>query len=253
MSELTRDGVSIFYESHGEGPAVLLTHGYSATSQMWRGQLDALTPRYKVIVWDMRGHGLTDSPGDPSLYSEEATVADMAAILDECGADTAAIGGLSLGGYMSLAFNLVHADRVGALLLLDTGPGYRSEGPREGWNKMAHRSAERFEERGLDNLGRGAEVRVSTHRSAQGLAYAARGMLAQRDSRVIDSLPSIKAPTLVLVGEKDEPYLAGSDYMAGKIPNATKVVIPDAGHASNIDQPDAFNKAVLDFLATAGW
>jgi pimeloyl-ACP methyl ester carboxylesterase len=73
-------------------------------------------------------------------------------------------------------------------------------------------------------------------------------MLAQRDARVIDSLASIKVPALVLVGAKDEPFLAATDYMASKIPGATKVVIPDAGHAANIDQPEAFNQAVLAFL-----
>jgi pimeloyl-ACP methyl ester carboxylesterase len=77
-------------------------------------------------------------------------------------------------------------------------------------------------------------------------------MLAQYDARVINSLESIKVPTLVLVGAKDDPFLAATDYMAGKIPGATKVVIPDAGHAANIDQPEAFNQAVLKFLSQAG-
>ena len=91
-------------------------------------------------------------------------------------------------------------------------------------------------------------MRQSTHRSAQGLAHAARGMLAQVDARVIDSLPGIAVPTLVLVGENDTPFLTGSDYMARKIPGAVKVVLPGAGHAANIDQPEAFNRAMLSFL-----
>ena len=109
--------------------------------------------------------------------------------------------------------------------------------------------AKTFEEKGLDALGRSAEVLACTHRSAQGLAFAARGLLAQRDGRVISSLESIKAPTLVLVGDKDEAYFAATDYMANKIPDAKKVVIANAGYAANIYQPDAFNQAVLEFLA----
>jgi pimeloyl-ACP methyl ester carboxylesterase len=253
MAELNRDGVRISYQSQGDGPTLLLSHGYSATAQMWAGQLDALTHRYRVITWDMRGHGLSDSPTDPAAYSEEATVADMAAILDGCGVERAAIGGLSLGGYMSLAFHAVHPERVGALLLFDTGPGYRSDEGRAGWNGYAARMAEAFESRGLDALGSSAEVQASTHRSAEGLAKAARGMLAQRDATVIDSLPTIKVPTLILVGAEDKAFLAPTDYMAKKIPDATKVVIPGAGHAANIDQPDAFNKAVLEFLAGITW
>jgi pimeloyl-ACP methyl ester carboxylesterase len=249
MPFVERDGVRIFYEAAGEGPSVLLSHGYSATSRMWRGQVEALAPRYRIITWDMRGHGQSDSPDDPALYSEAATVGDMAAILDALGIDTAVIGGLSLGGYMSLAFHLAHPGRVRALMLFDTGPGYRNPAGREAWNRTAEARAVAFETRGLDALGSGAEVRIAQHRSAKGLALAARGMLAQFDSRVIESLEGIRVPTLVLVGEKDEPFLGATDYMAAKIPGAQKVVIPGAGHAANIDNPAAFNAAVEAFLA----
>ncbi len=248
MAYIERDGVKIYYERAGQGTAVLLSHGYSATAQMWRGQVPAFSDRYQVITWDMRGHGQTDSPDDPSAYSEEATVGDMAAILDACGVETAVIGGLSLGGYMSLAFHREHPGRTRALMLFDTGPGYKNPVGREGWNKTSMGRARAFEERGLEALGAGAEVRVAQHRSAQGLAHAARGMLAQFDSRVIESLGSIVVPTLVLVGAKDEPFHGATDYMANKIAGARKVVIRDAGHAANIDQPEAFNAAVAEFL-----
>ncbi len=248
MPTLERNGVNIYYEIHGSGPTVLLTHGYSATAEMWKPNIAALSPRYRLILWDMRGHGQSDSPNDPTAYSEEATVADMAALLDAYSVEQAVIGGLSLGGYMSLAFHLAHPGRVKALMLLDTGPGYKRDEPRGGWNKRSETTAREYETKGLAALGRSAEVLASNHRSAQGLAHAARGMLAQRDARVINSLDSIKVPTLVLVGAKDEPFLAATDYMASKIPGATKIVIPDAGHAANIDQPEAFNQAVLTFL-----
>lgn len=249
MPHIDRGGVRIYYRESGGGPPVLLSHGYAATSSMWAGQLDALSDRYRVIAWDMRGHGQSDSPGDPELYSEAATIADMVAILDECGAQKAVIGGLSLGGYMSLAFHLAHPDRVHALMLFDTGPGYRNPEARSGWNEMAERRAQEFREQGLEALASaGREARTSAHRSADGLALAALGMLRQFDSRVMDSLPGISVPTLVLVGERDRPFLAAADVMAAKIPQATKVAIKDAGHAANLDQPDPFNKSVRDFL-----
>ena len=93
-----------------------------------------------------------------------------------------------------------------------------------------------------------AEVRASHHRSPAGLALAARGILTQHDARIIESLPSIAVPTLVLVGADDTAFLAAADVMAAKIPRSTKVVLERAGHAANIDQPEAFNLAVLDFL-----
>jgi len=250
MPKLNRDGVEIFYEVHGQGTPVLLSHGYSATSQMWAGQVAALSKDHQLITWDMRGHGQSDYPADQGAYSEAATVADMAAILDAVGAKQAVIGGLSLGGYMTLAFHLAHPDRCLALLIIDTGPGYRKDEPREGWNANALRTATRYETEGLAALGtRSAETRVAAHRNAEGLAKAARGMLAQKDARVIDSLPHIAVPSIVIVGANDTPFLAASDYMAAKIPGAKKAVIPNAGHAANIDQPEAFNAAVLAFLA----
>ncbi|HXV00059.1 MAG TPA: alpha/beta fold hydrolase [Caulobacteraceae bacterium] len=250
MPTLDRDGVRLHYEVAGEGPALLLTHGYSATGEMWRGQTAAFSKHYRLITWDMRGHGRSDYPADPAAYSEAATVADMAALLDAVGVERAIVGGLSLGGYMSLAFHLAHPNRVRALLIIDTGPGYRNDEARAGWNANAIRTAERYETEGLARLAAGSpEIRASSHRGATGLALAARGMLTQKDARVISSLPDIKIPSLVVVGAEDTPFLNASDYMAGKIPGAEKVVIAGAGHAVNIDQPDAFNAAVLEFLA----
>lgn len=252
MAKLNRDGVEIYYEVHGSGPTLLLSHGYSATSQMWRGQVEPLAKDFQLVLWDMRGHGQSDYPEDPSAYSEAATVGDMAALLDAVGARQAIIGGLSLGGYMSLAFHLAHPRRVRALLIIDTGPGYRNDEAREGWNRNSLRTAERYESEGLGRLAAGSpEMRTSSHRSADGLARAARGMLTQKDARVINSLPTIAVPSLVVVGANDTPFLAASDYMTAKIPGAKKMVIADAGHAANIDQPEAFNRAVLAFLTDA--
>ena len=249
MPKINRDGVKIYYEVHGSGPTLLLTHGYSSTSAMWQGQIEALSRHHRLVLWDMRGHGQSDYPDDPNAYSEALTVADMAALLDEVGAGSTIVGGLSLGGYMSLAFYRAHPERVRALLIIDTGPGFRKDGTREAWNKRAHETGDRFEREGLAVLQSLSRERSSvSHRDASGLARAARGMLTQRDARVIESLPNIKVPSLVVVGADDAPFLAASDYMAGKIPGAQKVVIPAAGHAVNIDQPQAFIDVVLPFL-----
>jgi len=253
MPKINRDGVDIFYEVHGSGPPLVLTHGYSSTSAMWQGQVAALSKNHQLVLWDMRGHGQSDYPGDPAAYSEALTVGDIAALLDEVGADKAIVGGLSLGGYMSLAFHRSHPDRVRALLIIDTGPGFKKDSAREAWNRRARDTGDRFEREGLEVLKSASRERSGvTHRDASGLARAARGMLTQRDAGVIESLPNIKVPALVVVGADDTPFLAASDYMAAKIPGATKVVIPAAGHAVNIDQPQAFIDAVLPFLDRLG-
>jgi pimeloyl-ACP methyl ester carboxylesterase len=252
MPMLHRDGVGIYYEAHGQGPPILLSHGYSATCRMWDAQVAALRDRFRVIVWDMRGHGQSDAPDDPAAYSQAATVGDMAAVLDASGVEAAVIAGLSLGGCMSLAFHMRHPSRVRALMLFDTGPGYRNDAARAAWNARALARADELDARGFAALGGSEEVRMSQHRSPAGLAGAARGMLTQQDDQMIRSLDTIQVPTLVLVGANDKNFLAATDYMATKIVGATKVTIPDAGHASNLHQPAAFNHAVEAFLGGLG-
>ena len=249
MPKIDRNGVKIHYEVYGDGPALILTHGYSSTSAMWEGQIEALSKHHKLVLWDMRGHGKSDYPADPNAYSEALTIGDIAALLDQIGTRRAIVGGLSLGGYMSLAFYRTHPERVAALLIIDTGPGFKKDEARAAWNKRAHETAERFERDGLSVLKSLSRERSSvTHRDARGLALAARGMLTQRDASVMEILPEIAVPSLIVVGADDTPFLAASDYMAAKIPGAKKVVIPSAGHAVNIDQPQAFIDAVLPFL-----
>jgi len=239
MARATLNGIEIDYTVSGRGRPVILSHGYGATGRMWDGQRQTLGDRSRLITWDMRGHGQTESPDDPARYSTESTVADIRALL------------ASLGGYMSLAFYLAHPEMVDALIICDSGPGYRNAEARNAWNQRAHERAGTLEARGLEALGgRSREVRdaLGHHKSAQGLAHAARGMLAQQDARVIDGLASIGVPTLVVVGDQDTLFLAPCEYMAKKIPGARLEVIAGAGHASNLDQPEAFDRVLLSFL-----
>jgi pimeloyl-ACP methyl ester carboxylesterase len=189
---------------------------------MWQNQIEALSDRYHVITWDMRGHGRSDAPSSPGLYSHETAVADMVAIMQACGVERAVMGGLSLGGFISLSFYLAHPERTIALMLFDTGPGQRRA-----------RSSE--------------ELTAIDHRGSQSLAHARR-MLEEDDTRIIALLPSINVPALVLCGAEDKRFLAASDYLAANIPGAEKVIVPGAGHVSNMDNPDAFNAAVRSFL-----
>ena len=256
-AQLDRDGATISYsvcaavdgQAAGGPPPLLLTHGYGASAAMWQGNLAALTASRSVITWDICGHGRTSSPADPARYSEAGSVADMAAVLDACGTHRAVVGGLSLGGSLSLAFWLRHPDRVAALILCDTGPGFRRDEPRDQWNARALARADALERRGAEALTNSPEV-PSTGQDLQGLALAARGILTQRDARVLESLPGITVPVLVVVGANDTPFRTAADYMTSKIPGATLAVLDNAGHAANMDQPAAFNEAVLDFLST---
>jgi pimeloyl-ACP methyl ester carboxylesterase len=252
MERLDRDGVFLAYEIHdaeGSGLPVLLTHGYGASRRMWDPNRAATSP-HPTITWDMRGHGESDAPDDPSLYSHELTMDDIAALLDVAGAERAVLIGMSLGGFMSLGFRLRSPQRVAALVLVDTGPGFRRPEAREGWNAWARDRADQLERDGLDALPGGREQRGVDHvHGAEGLAHAARGMLAQQDEAVFESLGEVSVPTLVVVGAEDQQFLAAADVMEARIPDARKVVLPGAGHAANVDAPEEFNAAVAEFLA----
>ena len=160
----------------------------------------------------------------------------MAALLDRADARSAVLVGHSLGGYLSLAFHLAHAERVRALALVDTGPGYRKDDARAGWNRMVESRARELEKKGPGSIG---------------LAHAARGILAQRDGRVIESLAEIRVPTLVVVGEQDQPFLAGSKYMAEKVPGAKLEVIAGAGHSPQETHPEQVLAPLRELLAGA--
>ena len=251
MKRLQRpDGVALAFEVHNEaasGVPLFLTHGFGATAGMWNPNIEALSVDRPVIVWDQRGHGSSDAPDEIACYSEEISVADMAAILDAAGADRAVVGGMSLGGYLSLAFHLAHPQRVAALVLVDTGPGYRKDEARDKWNAWVERRARELEQ-GRTRAEGSAELAQAVHEHPEGLPRAARGVMAQKDARVITSLDSIAVPTLVVVGAQDTDFLAGADYMHRHIANSRKVVIDDAGHAANMDQPEVFNAAVRELL-----
>jgi pimeloyl-ACP methyl ester carboxylesterase len=248
---LTRDdGVRLAYEIHNpDGPRtpLILTHGFAATAQMWDSNVEALAKDRPVLVWDQRGHGRSDGPADPAKYGERIGIDDIAALLDAAGFDRAVIGGMSLGGYLSLAFHYAYPQLVAGIILVDTGPGYKNDATRAAWNEQAEGSARRIEA-GDFSVFHTPEMRQARHERPQALALVARHVLTQRDDRIIQSLPSIAKPTLVIVGADDVPFHGSAEYMATRIPGARKVIVPDAGHAPNVDQPDIFNSAVAEFL-----
>lgn len=247
-----RDGVRIHYETYGDGGGVpvLLTHGFSATGRMFASTIEALAPERRCIVWDVRGHGRSDSPDATDRYSTELVLGDMSAVLDAAAVDRCVLLGHSMGGYLSLRFQALRGERVAGLVLVGTGPGYRDEAARAGWNEMCESFAIALEADGLQGLpALGDEMRPDEHRSVTGLVRAARGILRQHDGLVLEHLPAIDIPVLVVVGEEDRQFLAGSSYMAARIPDARHEVIAGAGHAPMLTHPDAFRDEVEGFLA----
>ena len=231
MPTLDRDGVKIHYEVAGDGPALILTHGYSSTGEMWAGQIAPLAEHFKVVTWDMRGHGRSDYPADQALYSE-------------CAPHRRRHGRpAGRGGREGRRDRRPVAGRLHE-------PGVQRHAPGTHPGAADHRHRPRLQERsGPRRLERqrhqarralrgrrvarprqgrrGGAPRAPPRRHGPG-AWAARGMLTQNNARVFESLPAVGGPAVVIVGADDTPFLAASDYMAAKIPGARKVVIEGA-------------------------
>jgi len=250
LAFINRDGVQIYYDIQGPEGALplLLSHGHAAATQMWAAQVEALKEKFRIITWDLRGHGRSDCPTDQALYTVEHTVDDIAAILDACHIDKAVIGGHSLGGVMTFQFQLKYPQRMLAMIILNSGPGFRSDTARDKWNLGCERTASSLARKGLAALSKSEEVHAEWHSDVWGLIHSARGFMTHEDARMIDNLSNIDVPVLVLVGAQDEEFLGAADYMARKIPVVEKVLIDNAGHAANLDQPEIFNSLLMTFL-----
>ena len=259
-------GIELYVESHGEGVPVLFSCGYSTTRENFRPQVAPLVAAgFRVVLWDYRGHGDSDAPGDPDAYSFDIVLDDLARVADWAAKEVSVVlAGFSFGGALSLHFALRHAERVRALVLLDTGPGFKNPDAQAGWLAQVERIAQNLETRGLQSfvesraaataIGRRPELPAAKHAARAIAKMSARGV-ANFGRRVsgpipccIDELTQITAPALVVVGEQDDAYLRAADVMAARLPNAIKVVIPGAGHVVSIEEPEALNAAIIEFL-----
>jgi len=260
------DGTEVQAEAHGEGPVLVLSCAFCTTRENWRANLPALTGAgYRVVLWDYRGHGASDVPEEPEAWSMERVVEDLGAVLDRLApGEPAVLGGLSFGGLCSLHFALRHPGRVRALVLVDSGPGFKKPESQAAWQEQVERTARFVQERGLRAFVDGkAGATCVGRRPELPAARAAADAIAAQDPdglalfgrfvagpapAVIDDLSRIEVPALVLVGEEDRAYLRAADVMAARLPDARKVVLPGAGHIVNIEAPEAFERAVVDFL-----
>ena len=259
-SSVNLRGVEIAYEDAGRGEPVVLLHGFVFDRSMWRGQVEALGERFRFITPDLRGHGESAATEGPATMEEMA--ADVAALLDELGVGRAVVGGLSMGGYVTLAFCRQYPERVRALVLADTRAEADSEEGRRGREELARLAlaegmrpvADTLTPKLLAPATVAARPEVVERVRAMvlgtkpaGAAAASRGMAQRRDQT--DWLPEISAPTLIIVGSEDAiTPPAGAEAMRAKIEGSRLVTIEGAGHASNLERPAEFNRALADFL-----
>jgi pimeloyl-ACP methyl ester carboxylesterase len=251
-------GTTLYYEdmgaAAGQRGAMVLVHGFGDSGLLWAGQIQHFRDRFRVVTVDMRGHARSGAPDQLGLYTQDQVVEDLGAVMDHLGIERAVLGGHSLGGYTVMRFYQRYPERVEALILSGTGPGYRRmEGARL-WTEMNETAAAEFEARGLDTIVDARDEQIGRHggsepirHSLRGLAYVRRGVM--RMPPLVDPA-QIAAPLIVLVGENDTAFRNASEYMVAKAPQATgPIVLDGASHWANFDQPAAWNGAVDEFLA----
>jgi pimeloyl-ACP methyl ester carboxylesterase len=247
------NGIDIYHEDHGSGFPVVLTHGFADSAALWALNVPALTEAgYRVITWDMLGHYRTAAPEDFGRYTQEAVVDDLKALVDHLGIKKAVFGGHSLGGYTSMRFWEKYPEYVTGLILSGTGPGYRNPEGLKWWTDNRLRVAEELESRGLETwldaraerLGRIPDETPVKH-LARGVAWVSKGVMV--NPPLVDPA-KMDVPVLAIVGDRDEPFLNSTDYVANKAKNARKVVVTEARHPAMADQPEQWNRAVIEFL-----
>lgn len=264
MPRARTNGVNLYYESYGSGVPLVLTYGLGGNTNLWAAQIEAFARDYRLILWDPRGHGKSDSPPQREQYGLSISAEDLRGLLDHLGIEHAYIGGQSMGGGIAARFALAYPDRVAALLLIDSASA--SGLPMSAaMRAMREKTIELAETQGMEavadyimtanpNLRTQAEASPEARQRLRqmfldlnptGYAHTIRALLAE--TFPTEQLSILTMPTLVLVGEED-PALEAATLTHQQILGSQLVILPQAGHLSNLDAPEAFNSRVLDFL-----
>ena len=264
MSKALINGVTIHYESYGSGFPLILAYGLGGNTGQWQPQVVALSEGYRLILWDPRGHGQSESPPRRDQYSLDISADDLHGLMDHLDLPKAYVGGLSMGGAIATRFTLAHPERVAALLIIDSATASGIPLPTA-VKASLEKNVELASAQGMEAVAdhaiaaspniagrvrQGPEAvrairKVIVANSPIGYANTVQAIL-DSDS-ITDRLPQIKVPTLVLVGDEDTA-LPAAHVTHERIASSELVIIPNAGHLSNLEQPDAFNRAMLKFL-----
>ena len=269
MRVVSGDGVGLAVERLGRGTPFLMVHGISGAKEDFADHAPCFAEHSTVITFDHRGHGTSDHPGDVAAYSLDRLAADTLAVADAVGAERFVLLGHSMGGMVARRVVLAHPDRVCGLVLMNTSPGP----PRGVDVDMADIAAQLALSDGMEALrtildaanplGSPADERVRAERpgyiefgerkwaAVEPAAYAAllRDIVHQPDE--LESMRAVTCPTLVIVGEQDEPFLDDAHAMAETITDAEFVVVAGAGHSPQFENPDVWFAAVDTFVKEA--
>ncbi|HEU4378951.1 MAG TPA: alpha/beta hydrolase [Hyphomicrobiaceae bacterium] len=265
----TDDGVKLYYEEAGSGTPIVFVHEFAGDHRSWEPQIRYFSRRYRCIAFNARGWPPSDVPLDVTRYSQARACDDIRSVLDALEIEQAHVVGLSMGGLATLHFGLTYPARTRSLLV--AGAGYGSEPTeREKFRAEAVVIAAKLEKDGMTAFAeiyahgptrvqfenkdpRGfAEFKVMlAEHSAKGAANTQLGVQRKRPSvyELEEKLTASRVPMLIVTGDEDWPCLLPNVFIKQTCPTAALMVIPNSGHAINIEEPAAFNDALADFLA----
>jgi len=265
----TDDGIRLHYEETGNGTPVIFVHEFAGDFRSWEPQLRHFGQRYRCIAFNARGYPPSDVPESPGAYSQARAADDIAAVLDHLRIDRAHVVGLSMGGFATLHFGLRHAARARSLCVAGCGYGAERD-QRERFRAEAATIAEFIKSNGMaafaeryaygptrvqfenkDPRGFAEFQRMLAEHSAVGSANTQLGVQRERPSLydLVEPMRRLTLPTLVLHGDEDWPCLLPGVLMKQSIPSAALAVMPNCGHAINLEAPAEFNHLVGDFIA----
>jgi pimeloyl-ACP methyl ester carboxylesterase len=265
----TDDGVRLYYEEAGSGVPVVFVHEFAGDHRSWEAQMRFFSRRHRCLAYSARGYPPSAVPAEPERYSQARAASDIVAVLDGAGIERAHIVGLSMGAFATLHCGLDHPGR--ALSLVCAGIGYGAEQAQEGrFRAQAEEAAKGFEREGSrafaeiygesaarvqfhakDPRGWREMVRWLGEHDPVGAANTMRGVQARRPSlyELEVRLRQLALPVLVVAGDEDDHTLAPGIFLKRTIPACGLLVLPKTGHTINLEEPDAFNRAVAEFFA----
>ncbi len=266
MTLLRVNGERLNVESQGEGPALLLLHGFTGSGTTWTPHVPAFEG-FTTVTVDLLGHGRSDAPRTADRYEMERCVDDLTSLLDKLEIERTAVLGYSMGGRVALQLALAAPDRLWALVLESTSPGIDDDGEREDRVRSDAALADEIEQDGIlafvdrwealplwasqERLPAAVSIELRRQRLRNrpaGLANSLRGAGAGQDASVLSRLGELQIPALLIAGALDQKYVALARDMTHTLPRARIYVVPDAGHATHLEQPEAFDQAVGEFL-----
>jgi pimeloyl-ACP methyl ester carboxylesterase len=265
----TNDDVKLYYEDTGSGFPVIFVHEFAGDHRSWEPQVRYFSRRYRCITFNARGYPPSDVPDDVSRYSQDHATADIDAVLRHLDISLAHVVGLSMGSFATLHFGLRHAQKARSLVIAGCGSGaepakraqFQEEAEataqlyeREGSAVAAARHAQgpnRVRFRQKDPRGWSELVRMMGEHSAKGCALTLRGVQGERPSLwdLIEPMRKLTVPTLIIAGDEDGPCLEPSLLLKRTLPAAGLLIVPNTGHTVNLEEPEAFNHVLTEFLA----